>query len=302
MGARLLMKKRKSGAIKRPRAIKEPIAAKGPVPFRNDDDDEAAAAARRDPFNNQQVKVRKARDALEREEEKLQRLACQRYNANTWKSSVCDQYFLTIEGKMTRAMRNHVEGSTTRIMSKREYEDFRHGRIEYDVSVKPFVFDMKHGQRNTLGTVTVYAELNVENSDIYTELFVDGDNWNGDDAFYTLLRFFIACSGRRGNRRLLSNNTTTTTKSAASAAGGDDAENNASSIVEEEEEEDEDAEDDGGIENLGPLQLIMLRNMFLERLVHFFRFLSDYWNTRIEPNDSFVDSELLGSWIESHKK
>lgn len=236
-----------------------------------------------DPLFISNEKVQQHKAALEKERRKQLMRAVQKYN-RTFKLEVISHDCYENMVKMIRATRNHMDGAGTSIMYKDDLFAFRRNALREDASTNLFTYDMRYGQRkkdaDTLHTVSVYGELVFKNdpavgaepfqymvsdNDLCVAIYVDGEEWENPEAFYTLMRFILGCSGKRGG-------------------GG----------------AEEDADDE--IENLSRLQIVLLQNLFLEVLSHYFRDLVKALNRTVYPQNSFPSPEFIVRCIEDCKQ
>lgn len=224
-----------------------------------------------DPFvkalSNAESVARRAEDARRRAEQ-----LCTQRHLKRWKTDVCNLAFITFDGKMRRALRNHINGQSTQVALRSTLEQFQLRRnFQQQQEVRLFVFELKHGQRNQQETLSVYGILSTENiaaasstmipeDDIFIELFVDGEYWDQDETFYNLMRFILRCSGKRA-----------------------------------------DDEQDGGIADFSRFQLVILRNAFIEILVNYMRTYVDELNRSMRPTNQYPSANFVMRCIEEKK-
>jgi hypothetical protein len=258
--------------------------ARRPVPP-SSDDDEDEEEDEKDPLVISNEKVKQQTALLKKQRRKQLTLAVHKFNKH-FKSKVVSQDYFDKMVKMIRAIRNHMDGSGTTVMYAEDLIAFRRNALDEDASRHLFAYDMRYGQRkkemDTLHTVSVYGELAFKNdimvsnepfqymvsdNDLCIAIHVDGEEWEDPEAFYTLLRFIIGCSGKRGNK---------------------------------EEAEDDDGEIDVG--EFTKTQLTFMRNMFLEILSHYFRELVKRLNRSMYPQNSFPSPDFIVRCIEECKQ
>ena len=265
-------------------AGKAPVKRNRNVVLSSSDEEEEDEEDEKDPLVISNEKIKQQAALLKKQRRKQLTLAVHKFNKH-FKSKVVSQDYFDKVVKMIRAIRNHMDGSGTTVMYQEDLLAFRRNALAEDADRKLFTYDMRYGQRkkeiDTLHTVSVYGELafkndimaadepfeyTVSNSDLCIAIYVDGLEWEDPDAFYTLLRFIIGCSGKRGNK------------------------------------EDVDEDDEIEVGDFTKTQLTFMRNIFLEILSHYFRELVKRINRSVYPQNSFPSPDFIVRCIEDCKQ
>lgn len=214
-----------------------------------------------DPLAIANEKIKEQTLVLQKQQRKQLKLAVYKFNKHFKANLVSQDYFDKIV-KMIRALRNHMDGAATTVMYAEDLLAFRRNALSEEVSPNLFTYDMQ--RKKDAHTVSVYGELVFKNdlgegpfeymvseNDLCIEMYVDGEEWENPEAFYTLLRFIVGSSSD---------------------------------------------------EHFSRAQLVLMQNLFLEVLSHYFRELVKHLNQKMYPRDSFPTPEFIVRCIEDAKQ